>query len=298
MKLDTTCQSVASPSALCQLNNTRLKDQSSNLSSEERYIDQLFLMSLAPKWLKPWPIALKEAKKIKDASLASPENLKKDPWNVQDPKTLKIVSLNIESLPANILNLRADPTVLKGDIICLQETWYHSTQEVPELTDQFHPYLHGEGQGKGVAVYIRKNWLKFLRGLPIVKSLDFAWIMKLDFKVIEVLTVYRSPDRNYSHRYPDFVRMVHSLLNPSNAKPTVICGDFNFDYYKDPQNPLRVMLEKRGFTQIVTKPTTIHGNCIDHVYVRGIDPTHHIYYPYYSNHEAICVMVKKKATKN
>ena len=91
--------------------------------------------------------------------------------------------------------------------------------------------------------------------------------------------------------------MVHSLLDPSLGRPTVVCGDFNFDYHKDPQNSLRVMLEKRGFTQIVTKPTTIRGNCIDHVYVRGVSHAHHIYYPYYGNHEAVCVMVKKKATK-
>ena len=208
------------------------------------------------------------------------------------------MSLNIENLSANTLNLRADPTVLKGDVICLQETWHQRSQGIPQLTDQYQPYTHGEGQGKGVAVYVRKKYVRVLSGEPVVKSLDFAWAIKLDFNMgIDVLTVYRSPNRIYSHRYLEFVRMVHSLLDPSNAKPMVICGDFNFDYHKDPQNALRVMLEKRGFTQIVTQPTTIRGNCIDHVYVRGILHTHHLYYPYYGNHEAVCVMVKKKATK-
>ena len=260
-------------------------------------ITQLFLKSFAPQWLKPWPVALEEANKIKEASLASPANLAKDPWNVHDIKTLKIVSLNIESLPANILNLRVDPTVLKGDIICLQETWCHRNQTIPELTDQYTCRVLGVGQGKGVAMYIRKNWFKCLIGEPVGRELDFAWCMKLKFKALDVLTVYRSPNRVFSHRYLEFVRMVHSLLDPSNGKPTVVCGDFNFDYTKDPQNSLRVMLEKKGFTQIVTKPTTIRGNCIDHFYVRGISPTHHIYYPYYGNHEAVCVLVKKKATK-
>ena len=161
---------------------------------------------------------------MKEDSLASPENLIKDPWNVVDPKTLKIVSLNIQSLPANILNLRADPTVLKGDIICLQETWLNSSQGIPpKLTDHYKGYIIGEGQGKGVAMYIRKNWFKFLTGKPVGKTLDFAWCIKADFKVIDVLTVYRSPSRDYLHRYLEFVKMVHSLLDPSNAKPTVIC---------------------------------------------------------------------------
>ena len=236
----------------------------------------------------------RKAKKMKEESLASPENLKRDPWNVVFANSVKIVSLNIQSLPANILNLRADPTVLKGDIICLQETWLNKAQGIPKLTDEYHPRAIGEGQGKGVAVYIRDNWFKCLNREPICKVLDFAWCMKLDFKALDVINVYRSPNQSYSHRYPDFVRMVQSLLNPSNEKPTVVCGDFNFDFYKEPHNPLRVMLEKRGFSQIVTDPTTIHGNCIDHVYVHGVLSKYHMYYPYYGNHEANCVIVKKK----
>ena len=48
-------------------------------------INQLYLKSFAPKWLKAWPPALKEAKKIREESLASPHNLQKDIWNVENP---------------------------------------------------------------------------------------------------------------------------------------------------------------------------------------------------------------------
>ena len=170
---------------------------------------------------------------------------------------MKIVSLNTRGIPANILNLRADPTILKGDIICLQETWLNRAQGIPMLTAEYHPRAIGEGQGKGVAVYIRDKWYKLLVGEPVCKVLEFAWCMRLDFKVLEVISVYRSPNPTCSNHYLELVKMIHSLLGPSNTKPTVICGDFNFDYYKDPNNSLRVMLEKRGFTQIVTTPTTI-----------------------------------------
>ena len=157
------------------------------------------------------------------------------------------MSLNIQSLSSNILNLRADPTVLKGDIICLQETWCHRTQAIPKLTDEYVCRVLGEGQGKGVAVYVQKTWFKCLiGGEPVGKILDFGWCMKLRFRGLDVLTVNRSPSQNYSHRYHEFVRMVHSLLDPSNAKPTVICGDFNFDYHKDPQNSLRESCWKKG----------------------------------------------------
>ena len=130
---------------------------------------------------------------------------------------------------------------------------------------------------------------------------DFNFVVKNDIRH-QLRLGPQAPLRNGtekpdSNRYLDFVKIIHSLLGPSNTKPTVICGDFNFDYYKDPNNSLRVMLEKRGFTQIVTTPTTIRGNCIDHVYVRGLDHTHHLHYPYYSDHEAVCVIAKKKSTK-
>ena len=80
-----------------------------------------------------------------------------------------------------------------------------------------------------------------------------------------------------------------------NEEDTIICGDFNFDYWKSEKNMIRVMLESKGFTQVVKEATTIHGNCIDHLYVRisNLNCRYHLYYPYYTDHEAICFMLKK-----
>ena len=53
-------------------------------------------------------------------------------------------------------------------------------------------------------------------------------------------------------------------------------------------------MEQMGLSQIVKTPTTVHGNCIDHVYLtKGeTEVDHKIYYPYYTNHEAIVVILK------
>ena len=261
-------------------------------------IGQLYLRSFAPQWLKVWPDALKEAKKIRENSLASPANLAKNPWNVDDPSTLKIVSLNVRSLSGYILDLRADPTILKGDIICLQEI-NHSPQAKPFLTDQY-TYTHVfEGKGKGVAMFVRNSLVRRAVGPPIGRKIEFAWCIKLSFTDLDVLTVYRSPNEQYKSKthYQTFVEMINSLLGPSNSKPTVICGDFNFNYWEQPNNPVRVMLGKRGFTQIVTMPTNIYGSCLDHVYVKGIENRHHLHYPYYTDHEAVCVRLKYNVTQ-
>ena len=56
-------------------------------------------------------------------------------------------------------------------------------------------------------------------------------------------------------------------------------------------------MEAKGFRQLVTEPTTFRGNCIDHVYIRDEDVECKylkLYYPYYTDHEAIRVIVEFK----
>ena len=77
-------------------------------------------------------------------------------------------------------------------------------------------------------------------------------------------------------------------------KPTILCGDFNFDRKKE--NSVTKMLADRGFKQIVVEPTTYRGNCIDHLYhdipVTEGKVEYKLHYPYYSDHEAVCAMIK------
>ena len=77
-------------------------------------------------------------------------------------------------------------------------------------------------------------------------------------------------------------------------RPTMICGDFNMD--QKAENDLTRMLRRKFFKQIVTKPTTYRGNCIDHFYhnisetAKKID--YNVHCVYYSDHGALCVMLK------
>ena len=57
-------------------------------------------------------------------------------------------------------------------------------------------------------------------------------------------------------------------------------------------------LEKNGFTQSVREPTHIKGRQIDHFYFKPgniitENPTIYRYSPYYSDHDAICAILKK-----
>ena len=73
----------------------------------------------------------------------------------------------------------------------------------------------------------------------------------------------------------------------------MICGDFNFD--RREENVLTTLLGHRNFKQIVQKPTTYRGYCIDHFY-HNIPETakkveYKLHIPYYSDHGATCVMI-------
>ena len=80
----------------------------------------------------------------------------------------------------------------------------------------------------------------------------------------------------------------------SQKRPTMICGDFNID--RREENELTRMLRDKKFKQIVQKPTTFRGNCIDHFYHNISEAAKKVEYnlqtPYYSDHAAICVMIE------
>ena len=68
-------------------------------------------------------------------------------------------------------------------------------------------------------------------------------------------------------------------------------------HMKDKDNLVSITLEAKGFKQLVREPTTFRGKCIDHVYIREEDVECKyvkLYYPYYTDHEAVRVIVEFK----
>ena len=74
----------------------------------------------------------------------------------------------------------------------------------------------------------------------------------------------------------------------------MICGDFKMD--RGAVNCLTKMLGEKKFKQIIQKPTTYRGNCIDHFYHNISEAAKKIEYnlhcPYYSDHGALCITIK------
>ena len=119
---------------------------------------------------------------------------------------------------------------------------------------------------------------------------EFFQCIKLTFEDYDLVTIYRPPGNINPIINQQVEDILYSLI--IHNKPTVINGNFNFDYWKESNN-LSVMLVKNGFTQIVKEPTTYYGKCLDHIYVKKLDFTYNLYYPYYTHHEAVRVVLKK-----
>ena len=87
---------------------------------------------------------------------------------------------------------------------------------------------------------------------------------------------------------------------------SIIIGDFNICYLKDPSNKISRALKSLHFRQLVNEPTHEEGGCIDHLYFYApatieteyllqIDPA------YYSDHDCLYLHVnvnQGKTNKN
>ena len=200
------------------------------------------------------------------------------------------------SLFKHMPDLLADSTILESDIICLQETWFHLLH-VPYIPG-FTFYFDGEGKGKGVAIFIRNHLVERRQLLQVEQFGDEENLqgLKLYFKDIHILNVYRSPQSKSVKHLEQFMQIMRHHIDPQQQ--TFICGDFNFNYLREPQHKIRIMLNDLGFEQIVRQPTTMHGSCLDQVYMRSkFKYKYKLHYPYYSDHECVCVMLKKGLEK-
>ena len=252
-------------------------------------ITQLYLPSLDTTKIYASEKALKEAHKIKTQALNNTVNIAKDKWKGGSKNSLRITSLNIQHLVNRVEDLKTDPTILLSDIICLQETFLER-KPFPKIPG-YDLISAGRGRGKGVAIFLRRHMLDDL--IDIEERVEnFAQCLKLSFPTFDVITVYRNQICKKAHYSQLFLNMLGGLID--SDKRTIVTGDFNFEFWKRPPSVLAQNMEQMGLSQIVKTPTTVHGNCIDHVYLtKGeTEVDHKIYYPYYTNHEAIVVILK------
>ena len=193
-------------------------------------------------------------------------------------------------------DILADSSLLESDIICLQETWVYPLY-MPDIPN-YTCYFDGQGKGKGAAVLVKNHLVERMQLLEVEQfgNEDIIQGLKLYFNDIHILNVYRPPKPSSIRQLEQFMQILREKIDLK--KQTLICGDLNFNFLREPRHKISVMLSQLGFQQIVRQPTTIHGSCLDHVYLRSkFMFKYQLHYPYYSDHECICIMLKKDLHK-
>lgn len=106
------------------------------------------------------------------------------------------------------------------------------------------------------------------------------------FKANNVLfiTLYRPS----SYAVECFLKTMNKMLEivQSLDLPCLIMGDFNQNINKGIFS-IKQLMERNGYTQLVTEVTTDGGTMIDHVYVKDINARISMIPTYYSYHEAL-----------
>ena len=82
-------------------------------------------------------------------------------------------------------------------------------------------------------------------------------------------------------------------------KSFLILGDFNICNNKKPNNAVKKTLSDKGFQVLINESTQILGGHIDHAYWKNFEdlfekPSIERYTPYYSDHDALCLTLKRK----
>ena len=82
-------------------------------------------------------------------------------------------------------------------------------------------------------------------------------------------------------------------------KCQIITGDFNICTKKRPNNLVTSILTNNNFKLITDEATHIEGGYIDQAYIKDeenlfLSPKLERYSPYYSDHDALCITLKRK----
>ena len=102
--------------------------------------------------------------------------------------------------------------------------------------------------------------------------------------------------RSSSHSLKETWESLETHLKRNKAM--LVTGDFNVCYNQNRNNLLTRNIERLGFEQLVTNATHVKGGLIDHAYWRNESdiweyPSIERFSPYYSDHDAILVNVKR-----
>lgn len=247
-------------------------------------LKQLYIIDSLPKEnLYADKRALEELRRMEKNSI----NNNPTKWETTNEWSIKIASLNINSLLPKLCEIREDPILNYADLLCFSETWLkHNNLDTDLNINELKLHLNSKGRGKGLATYYKDQRFKHKTDV----NDDTMQITIMVSEELDVIGVYRSKTNN------TLINKLIPLINP--LKSTLICGDFNICSADKPNNNISRAIKNIGFTEIVQKPTHFNGGHIDHAYFLNKNDSNAqccLYSSYYTakDHDTLLITITK-----
>ena len=144
--------------------------------------------------------------------------------------------MNLQHTHKDISN---DNTLLKSDILMLQETWLLQGEIMNYQIPGYEIHYNNIGPGKGIAVYYKKEIFQHVADI----SQDQMQLSKFQTTEMDIITIYRSERGNSV----ELLNNITSLI--SHERPTAICGDFNICYNANRHNRITKHLKKEQYNK-------------------------------------------------
>ena len=209
----------------------------------------------------------------------------------------EIISLNCRSMNRNWKSLKflLLPLMPNCDVMALSETWLN----VPETVDARHQQeenyglsgykvcLTSQGRGKGLATYYKSDKFQLIQEI----NQHGVQIVKLRCNKFDFIHIYRSKSYSLQILAYDLQALV------DDHKMTIICGDFNENTIKHPDNAFFTVLRDKGFRNIVKNPTHDAGGCLDLLFYKkpkllgAVVRSRKFHIPF-SDHDGIVILLK------
>ena len=216
-------------------------------------------------------------------------NSNPSPYFEKDEMSIKIATLNCRGLQAHINDINSDHFLAEATVVNLVETSLEQGQQlIPTLLPDFTSHFCNVGNGKGIASFVRTECKEIVPSGQSIRPT--CQMLRLSSPGLDIISVYKST----IHSRRQLIRDLEELIDPGKA--LFVTGDFNIDNSKE--DSLAAELEGLGFKSMVNVATHVSGSHLDHAYFR--DPeglftiTTERFSPYYSDHDLICGVLKKK----
>jgi len=211
-----------------------------------------------------------------------------------------IVHHNIQSLPAHFDDMQNNKEIKHASVICLTDTWLYdnkSSQDFSLSEYSFHtilPKCSGGRKSSGIVLHMKNSCKYEILDISSSTDLEVSAVLIQDPIKMLLCVVYRHPNTKVSLT-ENLPQQLINMSQSSSVQSIVVMGDFNEDIRK-PQHPVHDSFINLNYQQVISKPTTISGTTIDHIYVYKVETiyTAGVMSSYYSYHEPSNQMMKKQ----